>query len=1117
MPQEKSIGNVVLRKTLPTLLLLALGSTIVLLIVLLFVVQNDIQQRHRERINNVMATYETALDDQTKQLQVLANNNFVSEALVTPSALTKYFLNSYLDTLNIGTLRYATVTIINTKGLIIASNGQDDSQISISMAKMPWFNQVMVQRLPFELTNIDGPLFVVPIIENATVIGAIIAEFSTLDPFLIFNFENALVVITNQEDRILYTSDRFALSPFTLLDWTLLSHWRVGASAKFQSMNIYGLEHKDLFVHDFYRIAAFALLSIVFIFVSSLFSARTAGKLAAATIDRFLSTLESRRRSKSPDAPLASNNEAREFKRLREEFELLLQNLRESNLSQERVSALMNSLNDLLVVFDLDGNMTLSNKAFDAFLDQVILKDNNLLTDLFFGQELDDILNVEHAFTPVEKHYLSLSQHSLKRFIAVHWTRHRQVNDYGQVIGVTFVGMDTTKANELEAEIKLKDAAIDSADSGIILLEVVEYSTRIIYANKGAFNLIGIEQDALLGISLSQLAEKIGNQQVVGEIAVATEHGESIARVIPRTRHDGGQFQLEIALSPVNLSMETRKRYYLGILKDVTEQQLTAQLLIEAKQRAEESAQIKSSFLASMSHEIRTPMNGVIGMLDILSDSALNEQQHNYVNIAQSSAESLLSLINDILDFSKVEAGKLTLEEIDFNLSDMLDGFVDSMAQQAMSKNLELILDTTELSQAYVVGDPGRLRQILTNLVGNAIKFTARGEVVIHASLANSTDNTQMLTVKVKDTGMGIPHEKQAHLFDPFTQVDGSHKREQQGTGLGLAIVKQLCEAMHGHVWITSDEGRGSTFGFRIQLLKSDKTSPPLPALKTKDKNVLIVDDNATTRLVLCKQLRKWQLNVTACDGAASALELLEKPDHNFNAAIIDMNMPSMDGEHFGRAVKELPQCQNMKLILMTSLSQRGDTQYFADMGFAGYFPKPATTTDIIDALSVLFDDGTALSETSPLVSQHYVRSLRREQAFDKVFRVLLVEDNPVNQMIAKKYIQNIGLNATVAQDGAVAIQQLLNADTPFDLIMMDCQMPVLDGFEATRKIRTGEAGDRYLNTPIIAMTANAMKGDRERCLEVGMDDYISKPIRREILVDTLKIWLGRLEVDDPK
>ena len=224
-----------------------------------------------------------------------------------------------------------------------------------------------------------------------------------------------------------------------------------------------------------------------------------------------------------------------------------------------------------------------------------------------------------------------------------------------------------------------------------------------------------------------------------------------------------------------------------------------------------------------------------------------------------------------------------------------------------------------------------------------------------------------------------------------------------------------------------------------------------------------------------------------------------------------------MDGEHFGRAVKELPQCQNMKLILMTSLSQRGDAQYFADMGFAGYFPKPATTTDIIDALSVLFDEGTALSETSPLVSQHYVRSLRREQAFDKVFRVLLVEDNPVNQMIAKKYIQNIGLNATVAQDGAVAIQQLLNADTPFDLIMMDCQMPVLDGFEATRKIRTGEAGDRYLNTPIIAMTANAMKGDRERCLEVGMDDYISKPIRREILVDTLKIWLGRLEVDNPK
>jgi signal transduction histidine kinase/CheY-like chemotaxis protein len=601
------------------------------------------------------------------------------------------------------------------------------------------------------------------------------------------------------------------------------------------------------------------------------------------------------------------------------------------------------------------------------------------------------------------------------------------------------------------------------------------------------------------------------NETAFDNIRTATRRGEAVVEVFQRQRKDLSIVHLEMVLSPVRLKDSANKNYYLGILKDATEQQLTAQLLIDAKQRAEESTQMKSSFLASMSHEIRTPMNGVIGMLDILNESQLDAQQKNYLNIAQSSAESLLNIINDILDFSKIEAGKLEIDAIDFNLSDMLDGFVDSMAHQAHAKRLELILDSSDIDHQYVKGDPGRLRQIMTNLINNAIKFTDRGEIVLRANLSHTSDGRLLLNMTITDTGIGIPHEKQARLFDPFTQVDGSHRRERQGTGLGLAIVKQLCEAMNGHIWMTSEPGQGSTFGFRVQLLNSNKTPTAIPTFDLRDKRILIVDDNENNGKVLQKQLKKWQVNSDFAQGSKAGLAVLEQSDTQYDAIIVDMNMPEIDGAMFGQLVREIPTYENVKLVLMTSISQRGDAQHFSSLGFNGYFPKPATTSDLIDSLTILFDDGIASDEADPLVTQHYVRSLRHDQSFTKAFKVLLVEDNPVNQMISKKYIDKIGLKTVIAQDGDIAIKTMLESETPFDLILMDCQMPVLDGFEATRKIRMGEAGDRYLNVPIIAMTANAMKGDREHCLEVGMDDYISKPLRKDVLNKTLKSWLGRV------
>ncbi len=1098
-------------QTLPTLVSLALGSALLLFIGIILIVNNDIENRHTQRVTKVLDQYSQVMEKQIRQLNVIATNRFTLQALTETSALTKYLLRDYLSAMSSDSLRKATIRLVTLSGEVLASNISNENDTTITLATEPWFNPVFVRKVSFQSKGSAPIELVTPVIDADQVIGALITSFPSFDSLLQFNFEDSVVVITTTDQQVIYSTDTAKLPLFETLALENQKQWRVGYEVTNDDFVFIGLESRGLFLSEFLRLFLFALLPVSFIIISSLLSARAAGKLSAETIERFLNSLATVRKNGNLRELQSLDSDAIELKKLRQEFDSLLTSLSESNLSTERVSAMMNSLNDLLVVFDLNGKMILSNRAFDIFLTNTSFEPDNLIQTIFFGQQPEEVLDIEHPFTPVEKHYLSQNPHTSQRYFSVRWTRHRQFNDFGQVTGITFVGMDTTKSNELEAEIKLKEAAIDEADSGIIILEVIHEYSKIIYANRGAENFIGIAHEKIIGSTLSIFSSQHTDEKALSRIIEATSTGKSIVEVLERKRSNGSTFHLEISLSTVKLNTETQKHYYLGILKDVTEQQMTAQLLLEAKQKAEESAQIKSSFLASMSHEIRTPMNGVIGMLDILNESSLNEQQKNYVSIAQDSAESLLTIINDILDFSKVEAGKLTLDEIDFNLSDMLDGFVDSMAHQAHSKNLELVLDSSEINQVYVKGDPGRLRQIMTNLVGNAIKFTTRGEIVIHAKLNEFSEDQLWLDMTITDTGIGIPHEKQAHLFDPFTQVDGSHKRAQQGTGLGLAIVKQLCEAMHGHVWVNSEANRGSTFGFHIQLRPSDRSSPVLPPLNTKDKHVLLVDDNATNCKVLEKQLGKWGIEAESCASANDALALLSQYPDRFNAAIVDMNMPEMDGAAFGKRVSQMPQCKHMKLVLMTSISQRGDAQYFADLGYAGYFPKPATVTDIIDALSVLFDDGKALSEASPLVTQHYVRSLRREQSFSKAYRVLLVEDNPVNQMISKKYINTLGLTATVAQDGQVALDLLTKTDENFDLILMDCQMPVLDGFEATRKIRIGEAGDRYLNIPIIAMTANAMKGDRDRCLEVGMDDYISKPLRKDVLEQTLKSWLSRL------
>jgi CheY-like chemotaxis protein len=431
-------------------------------------------------------------------------------------------------------------------------------------------------------------------------------------------------------------------------------------------------------------------------------------------------------------------------------------------------------------------------------------------------------------------------------------------------------------------------------------------------------------------------------------------------------------------------------------------------------------------------------------------------------------------------------------------------------------KGLELILDTAELPNRLIVSDPGRIRQILTNLIGNAIKFTHNGEILVSAHLQGKQLDDLELVLKVKDTGIGIAYDKQAHVFETFSQADSSTTRNYGGTGLGLAIVKKLCSRMNGSVTLQSELNKGSEFTCRLQVSSCEQNHFKLPNLDIASLQILVVDDNETNREILDKQLSHWGAQVTTCNSGHDAIEHCKhRASHGlamFDIAILDMQMPNMDGAQLAEQLQKMQDCEQMQLIMMTSMQTRGDAQYFADLGFKGYFPKPATTQDLISALKIISDKGAPLEQASPLVTHHYINELQHNEQDDDnstshalpQLKILLVEDNPINQIVAKGVLKNLGLECDSADNGRQALEHLNAHPEPYDVILMDVQMPEMDGFETTQLIRQGKAGAHHQNTVIIAMTANAMKGDKEKCLDAGMNEYIAKPINLNALKNKL-------------
>ncbi len=640
------------------------------------------------------------------------------------------------------------------------------------------------------------------------------------------------------------------------------------------------------------------------------------------------------------------------------------------------------------------------------------------------------------------------------------------------------------------------NALIENSPFGILVVD----SERLVKLCNPAF-------ETLFQYSRLEVVGKTIDGLVAGEELLSDEEvyrrtldGEVINVVTRCKRKD--QTIVDVELHTVRLMVNRRVEGTLSFYEDISVRKRTEEEIKRAKEAAETSNRAKSEFLANMSHEIRTPMNGIIGMTDLTLETKLSQEQREFLGMVKSSADSLLLLLNDILDFSKIEAGKLDFETIDFQLRDTLDDTVRALGLHAQQKGLELACHVLPDVPDVLQGDPTRIRQIVVNLLGNAIKFTSEGEVVIRVEIQEESEDEVVLHFAVRDTGIGIPLEKQQLIFEAFTQTDSSTTRKFGGTGLGLAISSRLVNRMGGKIWVESEPGRGSTFHFttRFQLQKiSSRKYTPLGAEALGGLPVLVVDDSATNRRILQEMLLAWQMIPELTASGPEALTILERANTEgtpFSLILLDAQMPGMDGFTVAARIKQDARLAKSVVILLTSGGFRGDGARCRELGIKGYLTKPIKRSDLLEAIKAVLGSQIGAEATPSVVTVHSLCESRGR------LRILLAEDNRVNQVLAVRLLEKRGHEVAVAGNGAEALEAL--EKHAFDLILMDVQMPEMDGLQATVAIRKGERKSGK-HIPIIAMTAHAMARDKERCLEAGMDDYITKPIRPEQLVDVLE------------
>jgi len=677
----------------------------------------------------------------------------------------------------------------------------------------------------------------------------------------------------------------------------------------------------------------------------------------------------------------------------------------------------------------------------------------------------------------------------------------------------TLAALNRARAHLTESlrELEFQKQALDAHS----IVSITDMTGKILYTNDKFSEISQYSREELLGQDHRVLNSGYHPHDFFKTMWATIGHGQVWHGEVKNKRKDGSFYWVDSTVVPF-LNAQGKVQRYVSVRTDMTERKRVEEAMRDAKEAAERAAQVKSDFLANMSHEIRTPMNGIIGMTNLALETALTDEQREYISLVKSSADSLLSIINDILDFSKIESGKLHIEVIEFSLESTLRDTMKALAMRAHQKHLELMLHVAPDVPDRVLGDPGRLRQVIVNLVGNAIKFTNQGEIEVAVQCEPGASSGQTrLQFSVRDTGIGIAADKFESIFDSFSQADTSTTRKYGGTGLGLTISSQLVDLMGGRIQLESTLGQGSRFYFSLDMpihsqgaLASYQQTGSIRGMP-----VLVVDDNESNRRLMTQMLHNWHMQATAVASGAEALAELARAKlagQPYPLALLDVQMPGMDGFELASQIQQ-DNTRAATIMMITSQGQRGDAQRCRDLGLAAYLTKPVTQSDLLDAIMTTLGDPTL--ENSPLVTRHTLREDRQDaQPRQRPLKLLLAEDNAVNQRLASVVLGKQGHTVCVAHNGREALA--LWQEQAFDAILMDVDMPEMNGYEATQRIRALEQAGTT-RTPIIAMTAHAMEGARDTCLSHGMDGYVSKPIDMAALQQELSALVADLPLPE--